>query len=75
VYACTGDPLPSDIEAITTALLNSSFSETYCMLRTMTSEKGYALTDILTSIADQIMKMQLPPASYMKILKELSNVE
>ena len=75
VYSCTGDPLPEDMQAVVTALLNASLSATYQLLRNMTSEKGYALSDILTAISEQIMAMTLPPSSYMKILKELSDIE
>ena len=75
VYSCTGDVMPRDITTVTTALLNSPFNDTFTMLREMTADKGYALSDLLTSIADQIMRMQLPPAIYMGILKKLSDVE
>ena len=75
VYATTGDPLPSDIKAAATALLNAPFSEALSTLQEMAVVKGLSLADILTNLVTLINAMKFPPLVRAFLLEKLADVE
>jgi len=75
VYLCTGNVLPQDADAVTKALVNEAFSPCVDLLRSMVREKGYAIGDILTEVADRVMRIEFPPMAMACLLDELSNLE
>ena len=75
VYLCTGNPLPSDIETITTWLLNESFEICYTNISKMQREMGYALSDILTDVYNYVQKIEFPPEARMYLFDSLASLE
>ena len=67
--------LPQDADAVTKALVNEAFSPCVDLLRSMVREKGYAIGDILTEVADRVMRIEFPPMAMACLLDELSNLE
>jgi replication factor C subunit 3/5 len=51
VYACTGDPLPAHVQALTHALWHAPFLEAFALAKDMVHGRGYALCDLLTEVA------------------------
>ena len=51
VYQCTGSPMPDDVEAIVRWLLQEEFDSCFDNCWRTMSEKGLALSDVLTKIA------------------------
>lgn len=75
VYMTSGAPLPKDVDMTLEWLLNLGFREAYEKLIDVCSTKGYALTDILTDIATQLLGMELPPGVLAVLLDGMSDVE
>lgn len=75
VYQCTGEPLPSDIEAILGKLLNNTFKEGFDFVTMMQREKGLALADVVTRIATLVAAMELPSHVLVFLLARLADVE
>ena len=75
VYLTSGSPLPKDVNNILNKLFNGNFQETYDFIRTMSVERGYALSDILTEITTLVMTMELPDLVLGEILSGMSDVE
>jgi len=75
VYMTSGAPLPKDVDMTLEWLLNLGFREAYEKLIEVCSTKGYALTDILTDIATQLLGMELPPGVLAVLLDGMSDVE
>lgn len=61
VYACTGDPSPKDIRLITQALLTSSVSDSFGLIRELQASRGLALGDIMQGVA-RVMERAVQPA-------------
>mmetsp|Transcript_21116 Transcript_21116/g.37861 ORF Transcript_21116/g.37861 Transcript_21116/m.37861 type:complete len:353 (+) Transcript_21116:46-1104(+) len=75
VYMTSGAPLPRDVDMTLEWLLNLDFKEAYDKLVNICSTKGYALTDILTDLATQLLGMELPPGVLAVLLDGMSDVE
>jgi replication factor C subunit 3/5 len=75
VYLTSGAPLPSDVKMVMEWLLNEGFKEAYEKLISMSSIKGYALTDVLTDLTTIAMGMDLPSGVLAVLLDGMSDVE
>eukprot|EP01084_Bolivina_argentea_P178784 309023_1 len=74
-YLTAGAPLQSDVVLIQELLFSSSFPNAYSGLGSMAAEKGYALQDILTSIFERVIEMDLPGEVMSFLLNRLSGIE
>jgi len=75
VYLTSGNPLASDIQLVLEHLLNNSFKVTFKFLQSMTTLKGYALSDILRDISVLVAAIDFPPDVMCQLLIALSNIE
>ncbi|KXS09590.1 P-loop containing nucleoside triphosphate hydrolase protein [Gonapodya prolifera JEL478] len=75
VYTCTGDPLPADIERILEWMLSEEFSTALEKIRSLKTDKGIALNDILTGVHAFLAQLELPPNCRVYLLDRISDVE
>merc|ERR1712124_232187 len=75
VYFCTGKPLPADIKFIANSLFNDSYLESYDKIRKLQTDRGLALSDVITEITDFLMRMKLPAVIKTYLLSHLSEFE
>mmetsp|Transcript_18793 Transcript_18793/g.43732 ORF Transcript_18793/g.43732 Transcript_18793/m.43732 type:complete len:264 (-) Transcript_18793:295-1086(-) len=75
VYTCTGNPLPSDIQAISEHLFNSPFQTAYQATRELCVGKGYAMMDIIKDLTEILVTMELPALALANMLDEMSSIE
>eukprot|EP00934_Nitzschia_sp_Nitz4_P006728 Nitzschia sp. Nitz4//scaffold379_size13322//9158//10385//NITZ4_008979-RA/size13322-augustus-gene-0.4-mRNA-1//1//CDS//3329549709//6718//frame0 len=76
VYLTSGAPLPKDVEAILEWLLNETFADAFQKITTVCTERGYALTDILTDLTLKVMQLDgLDSKPLGQLLDGMSNVE
>eukprot|EP00731_Ephydatia_muelleri_P022557 Em0015g140a len=75
VYACTGQPLPSDIASIVHWMLNDSFSTAYQNIMKLKTLKGLALQDILTQVHLYIQRVEFPSNIRITLLEKMADVE
>lgn len=75
VYLCTGNPLPSDINAILHTLMNDNFSDASNTIAKLQTTKGLSLVDITQRLHEELLKVNFPPAVLALLLDQLSNVE
>jgi replication factor C subunit 3/5 len=75
VYACTGQPRPSDVERLCSALLNQPFSAAIATLRGLQTERGLALADLLRALLPLLLRLHMPPAAKVALLESLSEAE
>ena len=61
VYACTGSPLPSDIEQCVQWLLNDDFVAAFQRVVGLQQHKGLALVDIVREITPCVPPRRSPP--------------
>lgn len=76
IYECIAAPHPADIKQIRDTLLTTN-DVTTCLqtLNTLKANKGLALADILTSLAEELGKLDVPPKTRIAWLEGLSEVE
>lgn len=76
IYECIAAPHPADIRQIRDTLLTTS-DVTSCLqtLNTLKANKGLALADILTSLADELGKLDVPAKTRVMWLHGLSEIE
>ena len=70
-----GAALPSAISAMLQSLLNDPFQTCYEYMLRATSEFGYALCDIVTELATQVSRLELPDPVVSHLLDRLSSIE
>ncbi|KAJ3038300.1 hypothetical protein HDV00_000811 [Rhizophlyctis rosea] len=75
VYTCTGSPLPKDINRIASILFESDFSSAYTSIQRMKTDKGLALSDIITELYNVIMAMELHAPCRVLLLDKLAEIE
>ena len=75
VYANTGHPSPQDLHAIVEALWRRGFGDAYRCLAELKSDKGLALTDVVTGVHDTLMRTDLPVSAKAFLYEELANLE
>ncbi|GFF35307.1 replication factor C subunit 3 [Aspergillus udagawae] len=76
IYDCIAAPHPSDIQEIMTTLLSTS-DITSCLntLNTLKANKGLALADILSAMAEQLQQLEVPPQTRITWLEGLADIE
>lgn len=91
IYNCTGNPHPSDIEAIVNSMLSDEFTTSYqseCPLLTLAvkgspskvisklkTERGLALQDLLTGAYEYLETIELKPHARIYLLDHLATTE
>ncbi|CAI7599050.1 unnamed protein product [Penicillium palitans] len=76
IYDCIAAPHPSDIQEIMTTILSTS-DVTSCLntVQTLKTTKGLALADILSALADQLQKLEVPAQTRITWLEGLAEIE
>ncbi|KAF8817387.1 P-loop containing nucleoside triphosphate hydrolase protein [Phlegmacium glaucopus] len=75
IYNCTGNPHPSDIEAIVNSMLSDEFTTSYQMISKMKVERGLALQDLLTGAYEYLETIELKPQARIYLLDHLATTE
>jgi len=75
VYACTGNPLPSEITEIVNWLLNEDFDPCYNRIKVLQSTKGLALQDIISEIHSYVLRLDLKAVLIVYLLDKLAEIE
>lgn len=76
IYDCIAAPRPSDIQEIMSTLLSTS-DVTSCLntVNTLKANKGLALADILSALADQLRELEVPAQTRVTWLEGLAEIE
>ncbi|XP_059146697.1 replication factor C subunit 5-like [Physella acuta] len=75
VYTCVGHPLRKDIENIVNWVLNENFTTAYKNIMNLKTQKGLALSDILTEVHSYVHRIDLPLHIRMQLLEKMADVE
>ncbi|TFK39827.1 P-loop containing nucleoside triphosphate hydrolase protein [Crucibulum laeve] len=75
IYNCTGNPHPSDIEAIVNSMLSDEFTTSYNMISKLKTERGLALQDLLTGAYDYMETIEMKPHARIYLLDHLATTE
>jgi len=75
IYNCTGNPHPSDIEAIVNSMLADEFTTSYQMISKVKVERGLALQDLLTGAYEYLETIELKPQARIYLLDHLATTE
>ena len=74
VCQCAGAAMPSVIEPLLKSLLNDNFDMAYKNVMNATTELGYALVDITTSLSERVLQLDFPPMIHAHLLDNRSSV-
>ncbi|KAI9665253.1 MAG: hypothetical protein M1829_005791 [Trizodia sp. TS-e1964] len=76
IYDCIAAPHPGDIKIILETLLNKS-DVTSCLttVNTLKANKGLALADVLTALAEELRNLEVPPQTKATWLEGLAEIE
>lgn len=76
IYDCIAAPHPSDIQEIMSTLLSTS-DVTSCLntMNTLKANKGLALADILSALAEQLQQLEVPAQTRITWLEGLAEIE
>lgn len=76
IYDCIAAPHPSDIQEIMSTILTTS-DVTSCLntVNTLKANKGLALADILSALADQLQQLEVPAPTRISWLEGLAEIE
>jgi|SaaInlStandDraft_5_1057022.scaffolds.fasta_scaffold87608_1 replication factor C subunit 3/5 len=75
IYTCTGNPLPSELHDLATALLNEDFNTCASILMPMVGELGYSLVDVIRELHVLLRKLELPVAMEKSIVQHMADTE
>jgi len=75
VYACTGNPLPKDIQTIITWMLNQDFNQAFNNTKEMQGEKGLALQDIIRDVHVYLSHVDLHDDVLIDLYTKLAEIE
>ena len=76
IYKLAGSPIPSDLDAVFSSLMGSSFKDSFRDISDMVKHKGYAVADIVTALATKILSdTTLAEDRLRTLLVEFSNIE
>ncbi|KAF9006113.1 P-loop containing nucleoside triphosphate hydrolase protein [Cyathus striatus] len=75
IYNCTGNPHPSDIEAIVSSMLCDEFTTSYHMISKLKTERGLALQDLLAGAYEYMETIELKPNARIYLLDQLATIE
>lgn len=76
IYDCIAAPHPADIQEIMSTVLSTS-DVTSCLntVNTLKAQKGLALADILSALADQLQQLEVPAQTRITWLEGLAEIE
>lgn len=76
IYDCIAAPHPADIQEIMSTVLSTS-DVTSCLntINTLKAQKGLALADILSALADQLQQLEVPAQTRISWLEGLAEIE
>ncbi|ORZ27722.1 P-loop containing nucleoside triphosphate hydrolase protein [Lobosporangium transversale] len=75
IYNCTGNPHPTDIEAIVNSMLTEDFTTANSNISYLKMVKGMALQDILTEVYNYLELIDMPVNSRVYLLDKMADVE
>lgn len=75
VFITAASPLPSDVDAILSSLLNDDFQNGYNRLQYICRTKGYALLDILVLLFEKIQQLDMKHESKIFIYEQMAEIE
>ncbi|KAF2860908.1 replication factor C subunit 3 [Piedraia hortae CBS 480.64] len=76
VYDCIAAPHPKDMATIASTLLaTSDLAKCLSTITTLKTSHGLALADILTSLSEHLMELDVPPQTRVAWLSGLSEIE
>lgn len=76
IYDCIAAPHPADIATITQTLLTTSnIGSCLSTINTLKKAKGLALADILTSLGEQLVEVDVPTQTRVQWLEGLADIE
>ncbi|CCF48278.1 hypothetical protein NDA11_002094 [Ustilago hordei] len=75
VYNCTGNPHPSDIEAMLKSMMQEEFTTAYTTISGLKTAKGIALADMISGVYDLLATIKLPAKSKIYLLDHLAHTE
>jgi replication factor C subunit 3/5 len=75
VYACTGNPSPSEIQKILDLMVNQPFEKAYNEVLLIKNVKAFALSDIIREIHQHIFRLGISDDCKMFLLEKLADIE
>ena len=75
IYAVAGKPTPKDVDDVCNALWNWDVRLTVSTLTQLHVDKGFALTDIVSAVHEDVRRRKLPPTVTAFLLTELADAE
>ena len=76
IYRLAGSPLPSDLDHVFCLLLRESFQDSFRSISALVTEKGYAVTDIVTDLSLRVLdEFAEDSARLCTLMDEFSNIE
>ncbi|VDN04772.1 unnamed protein product [Thelazia callipaeda] len=75
VYQCVGYPLPRDVENIVRILLNDSMENAFIKIEQIRNERLFALSDILSSIHDFVLRLDIPSQFLCRLVVAMADIE
>lgn len=75
VYACTGQPLPKEIEEMVYTMLNDPFSVALQNVSEVKMLKGLAMADLVRETHAYSMKLEMGPMQRAHLTKNLADIE
>jgi len=75
VYACTGNPLPSDLRLMLNWLNNAPLQSAYEQILALQQAKGLSLLDMLTYLHELVLQISYPPPVMNFLLAEMAALE
>ena len=75
VHLSTGVPLPTEIDALFSVLLQSGFNDGVALLEKLRVKQGYSLMDIVGELHRRLASIQLPGAARFALHADLADTE
>lgn len=75
IYDCIGAPKPKSIEIIFDAIVKNDWSDAFNTMIKIRRIEGLALIDLISSFVEMLDKYELKPATRVKLLNGLSEIE
>jgi len=75
VYLCVGQPMPMEINACLSHLLNATFTTAFEKLDQLRTHKGYALADIIGPLCELVLRLDAPNELLCSLTVALAEIE
>lgn len=75
IYDCIAAPHPDDIQQIMRTLLSSDITTSLRTIHAIKTSKGLALVDILSALADELCRLDVPAQTRVMWMEGLAEVE